>query len=41
MEKLKKCVACRYCRVRTAIKTSTVLLAGMLITVVALMARGL
>ena len=41
MEKLKKCAACRYCRVRTAIKTSTLLLAGALISVITLIDQSL
>jgi hypothetical protein len=34
MEKLKQCVACRYCRVQTFVKVSAVLLIGAVATIV-------
>ncbi len=34
MEKLKKCAACRYCRVNSFVKLSAVLLIGAVITIV-------
>jgi hypothetical protein len=34
MEKLKKCAACRYCRVNTFVKLSAVLLVGAVVTIV-------
>lgn len=34
MEKLKKCVACRYCRVQSFVKLSAVLLVGAVVSIV-------
>lgn len=34
MEKLKKCAACRYCRVHTFVKLSAVLLVGAVVGIV-------
>jgi len=34
MDKLKKCAACRYCRVHTAVKLSAVLLVGAVVSIV-------
>ena len=34
MEKVKKCAACRYCRVHAFIKLSAVLLVGAIVTIV-------
>lgn len=41
VEKIKKCAACRYCRVHTAIKTGAVLLAGSIVSIVVLFDGGL
>lgn len=32
MERIKRCAACRYCRVHTALKTSIVLLGASLVS---------
>jgi hypothetical protein len=34
MQKLKQCVACRYCRVQTFVKVSAVLLVGAVATII-------
>jgi hypothetical protein len=41
VDKIKKCAACRYCRVHTAIKTGAVLLAGSIISIVVLFDSGI
>lgn len=41
MEKIKKCAACRYCRVQTVITTSAVLLAGTIAFIVVFFDGGL
>jgi len=41
MDKFKKCAACRYCRVHTAIKTGAVLLACSIISIVVLFDGGM
>lgn len=34
MDKLKQCVACRYCRMQTFVKLSALLVAGAVVTIV-------
>jgi len=41
VERFKKCAACRYCRVHTAITTGAVLLAGSIISIVMLFDGGM
>ena len=41
MERLKKCVSCRYCRVQTAVKTGAVVLIGAIVSIVLLFENGI
>lgn len=41
MSRIRKCAACRYCRVRTAVKTSVVILAGAIVFISALAHDGM
>ncbi len=40
MERIRKCAACRYCRVRSAVQTTAVLLVGVIIIISMMIGRG-